>query len=417
MDIANPQLKLRKRRRRLLLVGAGVLVVAVAAIVVARLGPAMPDADRGSLWVGTVKRGDMLNEVRATGTLVPRESRWLAASTAAQVDKILVWPGAKVEPDTVLMKLANPEVEDSLRNAQAQVAAAEADMEAKRTELRSRLLDERSALAQAKADFASAKVKAEADAKAASLDLIPRVQYEQGQIALKQLKVRMQIEQERVASFAETVTAQMNAMKAHLQQQRSNLTLRQRQADALDVRAGISGVLQEVAVQEGAQVADGANLARVARPDVLRARLQVPEVQAKDVALGMPVSVDTHNGVVAGKVERIDPAVRDGSVQVDVDLTGKLPPGARPDLSVDGRIRIATLDNVLSVGRPALARAGGDISLFRLDPAGNVATRVPVRIGAASVDRVQVLRGLKEGDQVILSDASRWDKYDRIRVR
>ena len=204
---------------------------------------------------------------------------------------------------------------------------------------------------------------------------------------------------------------------AALQQQRSNLELRQRQADALLVKAGIAGVLQEVAAQEGAQVAAGANLARVARPDVLIARLQVPEVQAKDVALGMPVSVDTHNGLVDGKVERIDPAVRNGSVQVDVDLTGRLPEGARPDLSVDGRILIAQLHDVLSVGRPALARADGDLSLFRLDPSGDTATRVPVRIGAASVDRVEILRGLKAGDRVILSDTSQWDKYDRIKLK
>ena len=416
MDIANPQFKIRKRRRRWLMAGGGAAVVAAVAVAAFRLGPALPEVDRGSVWVDTVKRGDMLREVRATGTLVPRETRWLAAATPAQVDKILVWPGATVKPDTVLMRLSNPEVEDALRNAEAQVAAAEAEVAAKRSELESQLLDERSALAQAQADYASAKVKDVADAKAARLDLIPRVQYEQGQIVLKQLKVRMQIEQQRVDSFAANMKAQMDAVKARAQQQRSNLILRQRQADALEVRSGIAGVLQEVAVQEGAQVADGANLARVARPDVLIARLQVPEVQAKDVAIGMPVSVDTHNGVVAGKVTRIDPAVRNGSVQVDVDLEGKLPPGARPDLSVDGRIRIALLKNVLSVGRPALAKADGDISLFRLDPSDGTATRVPVRIGAASVDRVQVLRGLKEDDQVILSDTSQWDAYDRIRL-
>jgi multidrug efflux pump subunit AcrA (membrane-fusion protein) len=416
MDIANPQFKIRKRRRTWLMAGGAALAVAAVALVIVRLGPALPTVERSSVWVDTVKRGDMLREVRATGTLVPRETRWLAAATAAQVDKILVWPGATVKPDTVLMRLANPEVEDALRNAQAQVAAAEADVAAKRSELESQLLDERSALAQAQADYASAKVKDTADAKAASLDLIPRVQYEQGQIALKQLKMRMQIEQQRVDSFAANMKAQMDAVKARAQQQRSNLILRQRQADALEVKAGIAGVLQEVAVQEGAQVADGAGLARVARPDVLIARLQVPEVQAKDVAIGMPVSVDTHNGVVAGKVTRIDPAVRNGSVQVDVDLDGKLPPGARPDLSVDGRIRIALLKNVLSVGRPALAKADGDISLFRLDSSDGTATRVPVRIGAASVDRVQVLKGVKVGDKLILSDTSQWDAYNRIRL-
>jgi RND family efflux transporter MFP subunit len=417
MDIANPMLKLRKRRRLQWSVAATVLAVAALVLLVLRLGPALPVAERGSLWIDAVQQGDMLREVRATGTLVPREIRWLAAATPATVEKILVWPGTTVQPGTVLMKLSDPQTEDALRNAQAQVAAAEADVAAKRAELASQLLDQRSALAQAESDYASAKVKADADAKAEKLQLIPRVQFEQGQIALAQLKQRRQIEQQRVAAFAGNMKAQMDAVQAALQQQRSNLQLRQRQAGALEVKAGIAGVLQEVAVQEGAQVAAGANLARVARPDVLMARLQVPEVQAKDVALGMPVSVDTHNGLVDGKVERIDPAVRDGSVQVDVALAGRLPPGARPDLSVDGRIRIAELHDVLSVGRPALAKADGDLSLFRLDPGDDTATRVPVRIGAASVDRVQVLHGLQAGDKVILSDTSQWDSYDRIRLK
>lgn len=395
----------------------GVLLLVGLAAAAASLGPALPVAERSSLWIDAVQHGDMLSEVRAPGTLVPRDSRWLAAATVAQVEKILVWPGARVEADTVLMQLSNPEVEDALSNAQAQVAAAVADVAATRAEMQSQLLDHRSAEAQAQSDYASAKVRADADAIAIRAQVIPRVQYEQGQVALKQLLKRVQIEQQRVAAFVGNMQAQMDAMQAKLRQQRSNLQLRQRQADALRVKAGIAGVLQEVAVQEGAQVAEGVNLARVARPDVLRARLQVPEVQSKDVLIGMPVSVDTHNGLVDGKVQRIDPAVRNGSVQVDVDLTGELPPGARPDLSVDGRIRIARLDNVLSVGRPALAHADGDLSLFRLDPSGDKATRVPVRIGVASVDRVQVLLGLKAGDRVILSDASQWDKYDRIKLK
>lgn len=417
MDIANPQLKIRRRRRLQWSIAGGAAVLVSVVVLLVRLGPALPVAERASLWIDTVQQGQMLREVRATGTLVPRSTRWLAAATAAQVEQILIWPGAAVKPDTVLMKLSNPAVEDALRNAQAQVAAAQADVAAKRAELRSQLLDQRSALAQAESDYASAKVKADADAKAASLHLIPDVQFRQGQIALKQLDTRRGIEAQRVAAFAANMRAQLDAVQAKLRQQQSNLQLRQRQADALNVKAGIAGVLQEVAAQEGAQVAEGANLARVARPDVLIARLQVPEVQAKDVALGMPVSVDTHNGAVAGAVERIDPAVRDGSVQVDVRLDGELPPGSRPDLSVDGRIRVATLDHVLSVGRPSQAKADADITLFRLDPSSGVATRVPVRIGAASVDRVEIARGLKVGDQVILSDTSQWDRYDKIRVK
>ncbi|GLQ99876.1 efflux RND transporter periplasmic adaptor subunit [Dyella mobilis] len=417
MDIANPLYKVRKRRRMQLIGAAGAVALVLVVLLVSRLDPAMPQVDRSSLWIDTVQSGGMLREVNATGTLVPREIRWLAAATPAQVEKILVWPGTRVEPDTVLMRLSDPSVEDNLRNAQAQVVAAQAGVAAKQADLTSQMLDERSALSLAQSDLASARVKADADSKAMQLHVIPEVQYEQEQIALKQLQSHVQIEQQRVDAFAATMKAQMDAVRAQLLQQRSNLELRQRQADALNVKAGIAGVLQEIPVQEGAQVAAGANLARVARPDVLIARLQVPEVQAKDVAIGMPVGVDTHNGIIQGKVERIDPAVRDGTVQVDVALSGALPPGARPDLSVDGRILIAKLDNVLSVGRPAMARPDGDISLFRLDPSSGVATRVAVRIGAASVDRVQILHGLQTGDQVILSDVSQWDKYDRIRVK
>lgn len=417
MDIANPIYGIRKRRRQKLMAGGAILILAALAMFAWQLGPALPQADRGSLWIDAVQQGDMLREVRATGTLAPREIRWLAAATSAQVEEILAWPGTPVKPDTVLMRLSDPAAEDALRNAQAQVAAAQAEVAAKRAELESQLLDQRSALAQAQSDYASNKIKADTDAIAIQKYLIPRVQYEQGLIALKQLQEHMQIEQQRVAAFAASMKAQIDAKQAALAQQRSNLQLRQRQVDALQVKAGIAGILQEVAVQEGAQVAAGANLARVAKPDVLIARLQVPEVQAKDVALGMPVSVDTHNGLADGKVERIDPAVRNGSVEVDVVFAGMLPPGARPDLSVDGRIRITELHHVLSAGRPALAKADGDLSLFRLDPDGATATRVPVRIGVASVDRVEILRGLKTGDQVILSDTSQWDKYDRIKLK
>ena len=281
MDIANPIYGIRKRRRLKLMVGGGAAVVAALAVLVWRLGPALPVADRGSLWIDAVQQGDMLREVRATGTLVPREIRWLAAATPAQVEKILVWPGTQVQPDTMLMRLSDPQTEGALRNAQAQVAAAQDDVAATRAKLQSQLLDQRSALAQAQSDYASAKVKADTDAIAIQQHLIPRVQFEQGQIALKQLHERMQIGQQRVAAFAASMKAQLDAVQAALVQQQSNLQLRQRQVDALQVKAGIAGVLQEVPVQEGAQVAAGANLARVARTDVLIARLLVPRCRPR----------------------------------------------------------------------------------------------------------------------------------------
>ena len=417
MDIANPLAAQRKRRRKQIAFGSVALVLAGLAAGAASLGPALPTAERSSLWLDTVQRGDMLREVRAPGTLVPRDIHWLAAQTSAQVAKIDVWPGARVEPGTVLLRMVSAQVENDLRNAQAQVAAAEARVAAKHAELQSQLLDERSSLAQAQADYASAKVKSAADAKAMAKNLIPRVQYEQEQIALDQLRHRAEIEQQRVRTFDAGIKAQLAAVQAELQLQRSNLTLRQRQSEALDVRAGIAGVLQQMAVQEGQQVAAGTDLARVARGDVLIARLRVPEVQAKDVALGMSAQVNTYNGMIDGDVTRIDPAVVDGSVQVDVTPTGALPDGARPDLSVDGRIRIAKLDQVLSLGRPAQVEANSEVSLFRLDASGDTATRVKVRVGATSVDRVQLLQGLQPGDRMILSDTSQWDKYDRIRVK
>jgi HlyD family secretion protein len=417
MDIANPLAAQRRRRRKQIALGAAALLLVGLAVGAASLGPALPVAERSSLWIDTVQRGDMLREVRAPGTLVPRDIHWLAAQTSAQVVKIDVWPGARVQPDTVLLRLSSAQVENDLRNARARVAAAEAQLAAKHAQLQSQLLDERSSLAQARADYASALVKSGADAKAVAKDLIPRVQYEQEKIALDQLKDRAEVEQQRVQAFRTGITAQLAAVQAELQLQRSDLILRERQSAALDVRAGIAGVLQQVAVQEGQQVAAGTDLARVARGDALIARLRVPEVQAKDVALGMPVQVNTYNGMIVGTVTRIDPAVVDGGVQVDVTPTGALPAGARPDLSVDGRIRIAKLDQVASLGRPAQVEANSEVSLFRLDASGSTATRVKVRVGATSVDRVQLLQGLQPGDRVILSDTSQWDKYDQLRVR
>lgn len=417
MDIANPVFKQRRRRRRMMFAAGGGLLLVAIVISLMRLGPALPVLERSSLWIDTVQRGDMLREVRAPGTLVPRDIHWLAAQTSAQVAKIEVWPGTHVEPETVLLRLTSAQVENDLRNAQAQVAAAVAQVAARHAALQSQLLDERSSLAQAQADYASARVKSDADAKAMARNLIPRVQYEQEQIALDQLQHRTEVEQQRVQAFGAGIQAQMAAAQAELQLQRSNLILRQRQSDALDVRAGIAGVLQQMAVQEGQQVAAGTNLARVARGDALIARLRVPEVQAKDVVLGMSAQVNTYNGMIDGTVTRIDPAVVDGSVQVDVTPTGALPTGARPDLSVDGRIRIAKLGQVLSVGRPAQVEPNSEVGLFRLDASGDTATRIKVRVGATSVDRVQLLQGLKPGERIILSDTSQWDKYDRIRVK
>jgi len=416
MDIARPELKQRKRRRHYLIAAAvGVLVVcAVAGI--AALGPAIPSVDRSGVLLGIVKHGNLQREVRGPGMLVPRRIRWITAETPARVDRILIKPGASVTPDTIIMQLSNPEVDDRLLAAKAAVTAAQADLASRRIDLQSRLLDEQSALAQATSDAQIAEVQVEAEKPVAAKGVIPMVQYKRSLIVWQQARRRVDIEKQRVAEFRRDISAQLAAQQARLDQLASTRDLRQRQADALRVRAGISGVLQQVPVEEGQQVAAGANLARVAQPNDLMAELNIAEVQAKDVAIGQRVKVDTRNGIVDGQVTRIDPGVRDGSVRVDVELSGKLPAGARPDLSVDGNIEIENLVDVLYVGRPAFGQPESDVRMFRVDPTTHVATRVAVRFGKASVNLIQIRNGLKAGDRVVLSDTTALDRYDRIRL-
>jgi HlyD family secretion protein len=417
MDIARPELKQRKRRRQLL-IGAGIAVaLAATGVGLAALGPAVPSVERSSVLVDTVKRGELLREVRGPGTLVPKEIRWIAAETAARVEHIVVRPGATVEPDTVILELSNPEVDDQLLAGKAAVTAAQSDLAAKRTDLNSKLLDEQSALAQAKSDYETARMQAEAEKDVAAKGVIPAVQYKKSLVVLEQLKSRVTIEQQRVVEFQRNIAAQIAAEQARFDQLVATRELRQRQADALHLRAGIHGVLQQVPVEEGQQVVIGTNLARVARPNELRAELRIAETQAKDIVLGQPVKVDTRNGVVDGKVARVDPAVQNGTVQVDVDFTGTLPPGARPDLSVDGTIEIERLPDVLYVGRPAFGQPDSQVRLFRVDAASGVASRVPVELGKSSVNLIEIRKGLVVGDSVVLSDTSAYDQHDKIRLK
>ncbi len=416
MDIARPDLKLARRRRQIVAAGVGAALLAAVGIGVARLGPALPRVDKASVLVGIVKRGELLREVRGPGTLVPKEIRWIAAETPARVERIVVKPGAAVTPDTVIIELSNPELQDQLLAAQSAVTAAQSDLAAKRTELKSRLLDEQSALAQATADYSAASMQAEAEQPLATKGIIPAVQYKKTLISVGQLKSRVAIEEQRVAEFQRNITAQLAAEQARLEQLANTHQLRQRQADALHLRAGIAGILQQVPVEEGQQVAAGTNLARVARPGELMAELRIAETQAKDVALGQSVRVDTRNGIVNGRVLRVDPAVHSGSVQVDVDLTDPLPAGARPDLSVDGTIEIERLPDVLYLGRPAFGQPDSEVRLFRV-AADGIAMRVPVKLGKASVNQIQIVQGLQPGDRVVLSDTSTWDQYERIRLQ
>ena len=416
MDVARPDLKQKKQRKRLILgaVAGGVALLGLVGL--ARLEPAAPKVDAASVWTDVVKRGEMLREVRGPGTLVPKEIRWIAAETNARVERILIKPGATVQPDSVVLELSNPEVDEQLLAAQSAVAAAEADYTATRVQLENQLLDQEAMVAGTEADYEGARLQAEAEGELKRRGIVSSIQYRQSQLKADQLQTRLRIERERAAKFRQNIDAQLAASRARKEQLQNTLALRQRQADSLAVRAGIAGVLQQVPVEEGQQVAAGVNLARVARPDVLMAELRIPETQAKDVAMGQRVAVDTRNSVVEGRVMRIHHAVQAGTVQVDVDLVGALPSGARPDLSVDGTIEIERLADVVYVGRPAFGQPGSTVGLFRLDADSDIARRVPVKLGRASVSVIEVAQGLKPGDKVILSDTSAWDEYDRIRL-
>lgn len=417
MDIARPELKLKRQRQRWIFAGIGLVTLALAAYGVSRLEPAAPQVDSKSIWIDTVKRGDLLREVRGPGQLVPKEIRWLSADAAAMVERVVLRPGATVDPDSIIIELRNPEVLDQVLSASAALQAAKADLDARRIALQSSVLDQQALIASVRADREGAKLQAEAEGELNRRGIVSALQAKQSQLKADQLAVRLDIEQQRLAMLRNNLDAQLAAESARLAQLENTYKLRQRQADALNVRAGMHGILQVVAVEVGQQVAPGTNLARVAKPDVLRAELRVPETQAKDVRLDLNVRVDTRNGIVNGRVVRIDPAVLNGTVQVDVDFLDDLPPGARPDLSVDGTIEIEKLVNVLYVGRPAFGQAESTTTLFKLDSEGEIARRVPVDLGRASVSLIEVARGLNVGDRVVLSDTTSYDQYDRLRLR
>lgn len=417
MDIKRTDLKTRKQRQRILYGIGAAIIVAMGTWGVASLEPAAPRVEKASVWTDTVQRGEFLRQVRGPGTLVPVEIRWIAAETNARVERILVKPGATVTADTVLLELSNPEVTDQLLAARSAVAAAEADFAARRMTLESQLLDQRANLAGFEADHAGARLQAEAEGQLNAKGIISDLTYQRSKLLADQLALRVRIEKERVAKFEQSIQAQLDADRARIEQLQNTFILRERQADALRVRAGLDGVLQQVPVEEGQQVLAGSNLARVARPDELMAELRIAETQAKDIRLDQLVAVDTRNGIVAGRVARIDPAVQNGTVQVDVVLQGELPPGARPDLSVDGTIEIERVDDTVFVGRPAFGQPESQTTLFKLDPASGIATRVPVMLGRASVNLIEIRQGLQPGDTVILSDTSTWDQFDRLRVQ
>ena len=417
MDIHRPELAVAKRRKQM--IGAGIAAAAalVLTLGIASLKPAAPVVERSSVWIDTVKRGPMLRQVRGTGTLVPENIRWIAAVTDGRVDRVVVHPGATVTHDTVILELSNPEVQQSARDAELQLKAAMADLAQREAQLQSDILNQRAEAARVRADFTEAQLRAAVDQDLANNGLTSNLTLKLSKSRADELKTRNDIEGERLRVAERAGNAQLAAQRARVDQLRALYDLRASQLSSLQVRSGIDGVLQQVAVEVGQRVTPGATLARVAQPEPLKAQLRIPETQMRDVAIGQTVSIDTRNGIVSGRVSRIDPASREGSVAVDVSLAGVMPRGARPDLTVDGTIELERLDDVLYVGRPVQANEGENIGLFKLSAGEKEATRTTVAVGRASVNAIEIRSGLAAGDKVILSDMSAWDKVRRIRIQ
>ncbi len=418
MDIARPDLKKQKIRRQILWSVAGVALLAALTVFVMRLKPAAPTVDRSTVWTDTVKRGNMIRQVRGLGTLIPREDRIrsIPAETDGTVVSIFKLPGALVHPDTVILQLTNPQLMQEAQDAALQLNEAQADYHNTQVSIESALMDRRSIAADINAQYQQAQLQARTDKALYKLGVISGLTYSDSQGKADALTTRQKLQEEEVSINQKALETQLAVQKAKVQQAQALAQLKQREVDALTVRAGIEGQLIQMPLQMGQHVLAGAELAQIIQPDQLKAQLQIPETQAHDVLNGQPAEIDTHNGVVAGTVTRINPAVVNGTVTVDVHLDGTLPQGARPDLSVDGTIDLQRLHDVLYVGRPAFGYENSTISLFKLDPSGNYATRVAVKVGRASVNEIQILGGLKEGDTVVLSDMSRWDNVDRIRL-
>jgi HlyD family secretion protein len=416
VDIArSPDVKRKKKVRRIIYGAGALLVIILITVGVSRLKPAAPSVDRATVWIDTVKRGPMLRQVRGSGTLVPEEIRWIPSTTAGRVEVILLRPGAIVRPDTVIVEMSNPDLQQSVKEAQLAYQSAQAAFVNRKAELDSTLLAQQSDVASIKAAYTKAALNLEAQEKLYGDGLVSELQLKQSKSDAEELTNRLKIAESRLKIQTEGMKSQIAPQEADVDQKKAAYELRVRQLDDLKVKAGMNGVLQEVPVERGAQVNAGANIARVADPSNLKAELRIAETQTKDIRVGQYAEVDTRNGFVKGKVARIDPKSTGGTVGVDVILEGALPAGARPDLSVDGTIQLEKLENVIYVGRPAFGQENSTVGLFKLNADGE-AIRTNVKLGRTSVDKVEILEGLQPGDQVILSDMSAQDSYDRIRI-
>ena len=416
MDIARPSNARQRRIRRVLYGTAGLTVVLLITVGVLRLKPAAPGVERATVWIDTVKRGPMLREVRGLGTLVPEDIRWIPATTVGRVVRITLRPGTVVEATSVILELSNPQLDQELQDAMLKQKSAEASLVNLRVQLRNDALAQEATTANIEAEYKKAALQVEANEQLGAKGLVSDMTLKQARLDADQLSARYTIAKKQLDSYAESMQSRLAVQESEVEQARAMVRLKQQQVDELHVRAGFAGVLQVVPVEVGQQVAPGTNLARVADPSRLKAELKIAETQAKDIQIGQPASIDTRNGVVAGWVVRIDPSVQNGTGTVDVTMDGPLPKGARPDLSVDGTVQLERLADVVKVGRPAFGQEQSAVGLFKLQANGE-AMRARVKLGRTSVNEVEIVSGLNAGDQVILSDMSAWDAFDRIRLQ
>lgn len=417
MDIVRPEVKRKKKMRRIMYIAAAVVLIPLVTYALSRLKPAAPSVDSGTIWTGTVKRGPMLREVRGLGTLVPETIRLIPAVTDGQVQQRYLLPGTPVKANTVILDLNNPQLSQEALDAEYQLKGAQAAYEQTKAQLQNQLMDKRTLAASVSSAYRTAEMVKQTKEELGANGLAPELDVKTAQVQAEELAKQNDLAQKEVDIFQNSIAAQLAVQEASVNEKRAMYELKKSQLEQLHVRPGIDGMLQELDVEVGQKVAMGTVLARVAQPSHLKAQLKVAETQAKDVVIGQKASVDTHNGIIAGHVIRIDPAVVNGTVTVDVGLDGELPTGARPDLSVEGTVEIERLADVLYVERPVHGEANSTVGLFKLVDDGKEATRVQVQLGRTSVNTVEILKGLEIGDKVILSDMSAWDNYDRVQLK
>ena len=417
MDIARPSNARQKRIRQVLYITGGLAVVGLITLGLSRLKPAAPTVEMAVVWPDTVKRGPMVRQERGLGTLVPEDIRWIPATTQGRVERIVLRPGAQVKADSVILELSNPQLDQQLQDAELKLKAADATLANLRVTVQNDYLQQKATAANVEAQYSKARMQYEMNQALAKDKLVSDLVLRQSQVDSEQLAQSAEIARQQLDSNAESMKARLAVQQSDVDQARALLALYRRQVDDLKVRAGFAGILQLVPVDRGQQVTPGLNLARVADPSRLKAELKIAETRAKDVQIGQSVEIDTRNGVVKGKVTRIDPSVVNGTVTVDASIDEPLPKGARPDLSVDGTIELERLNDVLFMGRPAFGQDQSVVGLFRIDADGAYANRTQVKLGKSSVSTVEILSGLKVGDRVILSDMSAYDAFDRVKLK